>query len=154
MRWVTANHAICHRGTDEMDKMSALRTVLRAVEISLASSQGGKNDEIQLILEETEALRSRISAALYELDVLVHDKLQGASRRASPSSPTVAKFAWLRQQKQLERLRAKLRNMTGSLTAILTALNSVQLTTKDQSSTNAIGAHQCVLTNTPVNWVA
>ena len=109
--------------------MSAFRTLLRSIEIALLSLKDRKDSIILNILEDIELVSMKASTVLYELDVLVHDKLQRTPRRRHgvPGTPKIAKLAWLRQEKQLTKLRDQISNLTGSLASILTALNSVQL---------------------------
>lgn len=132
MRFVRSKYSsFCsNQHTDGDLKISTLRSVLRAVEIALRSHAKTASVNLQTTLEDIELLSSQIASVLYEIDILVQNKLKAPERRrsAGPDSQVgVNKISWLYNQKKLSRLRHRLSDMTSTLTAILSALNSAQL---------------------------
>jgi hypothetical protein len=101
--------------------------MLRVVELALRSLQTADYSTIQDVLHDIDGLHRQASIILSELDALITEKLQSATQNATTSHPKVAKWSWLRQSKKLEKLQSQIRNTTNSLSATITALNTIQL---------------------------
>ena len=106
--------------------------MLRVVEISLRSLRRSDDPSTQDTLREINTLHRQAALTLSELDTLVNEKLRNTSNSGTLEKPKLAKWAWLRHEKDLERLRLQIRNTSSALSTALTALNGIQLATLQQ----------------------
>jgi hypothetical protein len=108
-------------------KVSSLRTTLRVVELALRSLQTTDYTILQAVLHDINGLHAQASMVLSELDTFITEKLQSRNQDAATPYPKVAKWSWLRQSKNLEKIQSQIRNTSNSLSATLTALHTIQL---------------------------
>ena len=116
-------------------QVSNLSATLQVVEIALRSLQDTPlDDHGQDALRLVDSLHKDAAETLGDLDALVDatsarrtsDRVDGVAPALEPL-PKVARFRWLRKNKQIEGLRMRLRAVNRSLSTALTALNTIQI---------------------------
>lgn len=106
--------------------------MLRSVELALRSvpTSTAENSAIQDVLHDIDDLHKQAFMELSELDSLT-EKLQSTTptptATATATYPKVAKWSWLRQSKNLEKLQSQMSGTTQALYGTMMALNTIQL---------------------------